>query len=102
MPEYKIRIHSAAIDDLQAAIEWYEGQMVGLGSRFKKQVVKQIDMLKASAGIYSIRYGEVRCVIIEKFPFMIHFTIDDNHKYVDILALFHTSRNPMIWKVGRH
>jgi plasmid stabilization system protein ParE len=101
MPEYKIRIHSEAMDDLQEAIEWYEDQMSGLGSRFKKQVVKQIDKLKATAGIYSIRYGEVRCVVIEKFPFMIHFTIDDNHNHVDILAIFHTSRNPMIWK-ARH
>ncbi|HQT59555.1 hypothetical protein, partial [Daejeonella sp.] len=39
-----------------------------------------------------------RTTVIEKFPFMIHFTIDDNHQYVDILALFHTSRNPMIWE----
>ena len=98
MPEYKIRIHSDAIDDLQKATKWYEDQVDGLGSRFEKQVVKQINKLKTTAGIYTIRYYKVRCVVIEKFPFMIHFTIDDNHQYVDILALFHTSRNPMIWE----
>jgi len=98
MPDYKIRIHSEAFDDLQKATEWYEDQLAGLGSRFEKQVVKQINKLKTTAGIYTIRYNEVRCVVIEKFPFMIQFTIDNNHQYVDILALFHTSRNPMIWK----
>ena len=58
MPDYKIRIHSEAFDDLQKATKWYEDQLAGLGSRFEKQVVNQINKLKTTAGIYTIRYIE--------------------------------------------
>lgn len=34
---------------------------------------------------------------IEKFPYMVHFTVDEKNGIVKILAVIHTSRNPDIW-----
>jgi hypothetical protein len=47
---------------------------------------------------YAIRYADVRCMLVKKFPFMVHFTIDENQKLVEVFAVHHTSRNPKIWE----
>lgn len=73
----------------------------GLGSRFQKQAKAQINSLKKNPLGSAIRYANVRCLLIKKFPFMIHFTIDDKQKLVEVFAVYHTSRNPKIWIAGR-
>nr|WP_315221103.1 type II toxin-antitoxin system RelE/ParE family toxin [uncultured Flavobacterium sp.] len=73
-------------------------QSKGLGLRYKNQTKKQINSLKKNPYLFSIKYDEIRCRKIEKFPFLIHYTIDDELKVVNVFAIFHTSRSPEIWK----
>ncbi len=94
---YKVKIDQEALLDLQEIIEWYNKQTQGLGTRFFKQTTSQINSLKKTPFIYSNRYADVRCMIIKKFPFMVHYKIDSNEKTIIIFAIFHTSRNPKIW-----
>ena len=95
---YKIKIDQDALLDLQEIIEWYNQQAQGLGARFFKQTKSQINTLKKSPFVYANRYGDVHCMIIKKFPFMVHYNIDSCHKTIIIFAVFHTSRNPKIWE----
>ncbi|WP_310558233.1 type II toxin-antitoxin system RelE/ParE family toxin [Flavobacterium sp.] len=44
-----------------------------------------------------MKYNEIRCRKIEKFPFLIHYQINENLNIVTVFAVFHTSRNPEIW-----
>jgi len=37
-------------------------------------------------------------MVINKFPFMVHFTLDLDKKIVTIIAVLHTSLHPKIWK----
>lgn len=97
MQLYKIQIQKQAISDIQQAIIWYNDQLKGLGKRFHIQVKSQIDLLESNAHHYGIRYADVRCVLVKKFPFLIHFTIDELSKTVNVFAVIHTSRNPTIW-----
>lgn len=48
MTKYKISIDSDALQDIQHATDWYNQQVKGLGSRFQKQVKKQINSLKSN------------------------------------------------------
>jgi len=95
MSSYKIKVFPEALTDIQKATDWYNEQSYGVGTRFQKQVIKQIDKLSTTAEGYKIRYSEVRCMVIKKFPFMVHFLIED--ETVVIFAILHTSRNPKIW-----
>ena len=97
MPNFKISVDAEALQDIQDATDWYNEQLPGLGSRFQKQVKNQINSLKKNARGYAIRYGDVRFVLIKKFPFLVHFVLDESRKTVDIIAVLHTSRNPRIW-----
>jgi hypothetical protein len=98
MMKYKILIDEEALSDIQEATNWYNEQLQGLGSRFQKQTKLQINSLKTDADIYTNRYADVRCMLIQKFPFMVHYTIDNINFTVNIIAVLHTSRNPKIWE----
>ncbi len=71
-------------------IEWYELQLKGLGSRYKNQTQKQINALKNDPYLFSVKYKTIRCKKIEKFPFLIHYQIDEKTKTVTVFAVFHT------------
>ncbi len=43
----------------------------------------------------------VRTAVLDVFPFMIHYIIDETQKSIIITAALHTSRNPDIWKPDR-
>ena len=83
--------------DLEQAIDWYEEQRPGLGKNFYLSVRDQILRLQSTALNFSIRYDDIRCLTMKKFPYMIHYRIDIETCSVKIEALFHTSRNPAVW-----
>jgi len=99
--KHKIKIDVEALHDIQEATDWYIMQSDNLGNRFQKQVKLQIDNLEKNAFTFGIRYANVRCMLIKKFPFLVHFTIDEVNNTVNIFALLHTSRIPEIWKTRR-
>lgn len=88
MDKYKVKIDADALLDIQEATDWYNGELPGLGSRFQKQVKQQINSLKMKAGNYSIRYKDIRCMIIKKFPFLVHFNIENSTMTVMYSQLF--------------
>ncbi len=94
---FQLKIDTDALNDIQETFEWYETQLKGLGLRYKTQAKKQINSLKKDPYLFSIKYNEIRCRKIEKFPFLIHYLINENTKTVTVFAVFHTSRNPEIW-----
>ena len=94
---FQLKIDTDALNDIQETFEWYETQLKGLGLRYKTQAKKQINSLKKDPYLFSIIYNEIRCRKIEKFPFLIHYLINENTKTVTVFAVFHTSRNPEIW-----
>jgi hypothetical protein len=98
MKFFKIKIHQEAFLDILEITEWYNNRVPGLGIRFQKNTKKQITTLKQNAYSYSIRYHDVRCSLVKKFPFLIHYIIDEANSIVNVFAIIHTSRNPKIWE----
>jgi plasmid stabilization system protein ParE len=98
MKPYKVRISPDALLDIQEATNWYNEQVPKLGTRFQDDTKNQINKLKNNALKHSIRYADVRCALIKKFPFLIHFVVDEDNQLVEIFAILHTSRNPKIWE----
>jgi len=93
---YDVVVNPKSIMDIQKAIDYYDEQQVGLGKKFEGTLNKYLLKLQKNP-FFSIRYDKVHCLPIKKYPFMIHFTIDEKKKEVTIRALFHTSLNPDIW-----
>lgn len=96
MDKYKVRIDIEALTDIREAYSWYEEQSKDLGKRYKSQVISQINTLKKNPYLFSIKYNDIHCLKIKKFPFLVHFNIKENT--VNVFAVLHTSMNPKIWE----
>lgn len=84
--------------DIQDTARWYEKQQKGLGKRFINQVREKIRLIEKFPKSARLRNDRLRTAILETFPFMIHYHLDEDKKNVIIFAILHTSRNPKIWE----
>lgn len=75
---FHLKIDVDALNDIQETFEYYEIQLKGLGLRYKIQAKMQINSLKKDPYLFSLKYNEIRCRKIEKFPFLIHYLINEN------------------------
>ncbi|MCV9387753.1 type II toxin-antitoxin system RelE/ParE family toxin [Reichenbachiella ulvae] len=94
---FKIRLEPEAYEDIQESIEWYNEQKSGLGRKFHAQVKNSFNVLKTQPS-FQIRYDNVHCLPVKKYPYMIHFTVDKSNKIVTVHAVLHTRRDPKTWK----
>ena len=97
MKNYKVKIEPEALVDIQEITEWYNKQQPGVGKRFQNTAIKQINKLNKGPHIYAIRYKRIRCVGVKKFPYMVHFFINEETETVEILSVISTYRDPKIW-----
>ena len=102
MNKYLLHLDIGALQDIQDITDWYNEQSPGLGLRFQKQVMLEIRKLENYQDSYGIRYSNVRCKVVKKFPFLIHFVTNDASLSVEVYAVIHTSRNPKIWEEKRN
>ena len=82
--------------DIQDAIDWENKRNAGLGKRFLEELEQKLFIIAKTPYIGSIRYETVRCVVTTVFSYLIHYTVDDTAKQINILRILHTSREP-IW-----
>ena len=97
MKEYKVKIEPEALKDIQEITDWYDEAQTKLGQRFQNITIKQVDSLRNNPHGYEIRYNEIRCMPLKKFPYMVHFYINEEKQFVEVLAVISTDRNPKIW-----
>ncbi len=95
---YKSLILPSAKRDIEEAARWYDKKQKGLGKRFIGEVREKVNFIKQNPEACNLRYDNVRTAVLNIFPFMIHYIIDEINKYVIITAVLHTSRNPDLWK----
>ncbi len=94
---FSLVIETRAIGDIQEAIDYYDGQQPGLGERFKGALNKRLLTLEKNP-FFRVRYDQVRCLSVKKFPYMVHFTVNERQQVVTVLAVFHTSLDPKKWQ----
>ena len=94
---YSIEISETAEDDIREAFLWYEDQKDDLGNLFESHVSKVIESIQRNPFKTQIRYGNTRIFFLEKFPYGIHFRVNEQEKSILIVAVFHTSRTPEKW-----
>lgn len=93
---FTIFIEPLALLDIQQAIDYYDEKQAGLGKKFESALNHHLISLENNP-FFKIRYDRVRCVPVNKYPYMIHFTIEEVAKSVTVRAVFHTSLDPDNW-----
>jgi plasmid stabilization system protein ParE len=94
---YNTIIKEQAQNDLKEAVKWYNLQKIGLGKRFLNQVREKTGILKQNPFLCQVRYSQIRTAIVDQFPYLIHYYIDENQKTIVIIAVLHSARKPDLW-----
>ncbi len=93
----KLVVRPIAELDANQAYEWYEEQEEGLGDRFRHAIKRTIDSIMVRPLTFQVIFGSnIRHAVIQDFPYRIIFSTDS--EFIVIFAIFHNSRNPIIWR----
>lgn len=93
MQPFEIKIHDRAIQDIWEGFNYYEEKQTGLGIRFNRSVFIAFESLKLNP-FYQVRYSTFRCLPLKRFPYMIHFEIDEQLKRVNVYAVVNAYLDP--------
>lgn len=95
--KFEIRISLEAEEDIFESFVWYEKQKSGLGEIFLVEIENSIQKLAENPDFYPYWYRKkVKAYFVDPFPFLILFIKKEG--FVDVISVFHSSRNPKIWK----
>jgi plasmid stabilization system protein ParE len=88
----KLRYTPRAAHELEVAVDWYEEQYPGLGIEFLDSVDAALALILDNPSIYPRTHEYFRRCLIKRFPFSIHFTIEDD--VIVLHSLFDNRRDP--------
>ena len=90
----KVKISSLAQKDLMESSEWYDEQTSGLGERFAEIIYIDINTIVKDPLIYKKVKSNIREFVVDQFPYL--FIYEYKNEMVNIIRIFHTSRNPKL------
>ncbi|KRD11374.1 hypothetical protein ASE21_06605 [Flavobacterium sp. Root901] len=73
--------------------EYYESLSNGLGTKFFNEFQDYVETL-ISFPFFEEKYNTVRTLPLKKFPYTIHFTVDESKKTVYIYAITSNYQDP--------
>lgn len=80
--------------DILEIVEYYKEINTDLAVKFLDQLEETKKYIFDFPESFQIRYHKVRTILIENFPYHIHYLIDDSNKQIIILAIIHSYKNP--------
>jgi|SRR5665213_1154369 len=94
MPRFTVKYVPEALEEIKQAVDYYNKLSDGLGNRFKQNILEAIKTTKLNPTYNSFRYDDVRFAVVKKFPYAVHYTIDQDNHTVKIQAVLAFSQNP--------
>jgi toxin ParE1/3/4 len=95
MKIFTVIFSPVAIDDVEQAVNYYEGKQTGLGKRFVAQLQLILNTIKRNPLFATVRYDDIRCTGNKKFPYLVHYHINEVELFVTIIAVYSTYREPL-------
>ncbi len=90
---FEIIILLRADVEVDEIAEYYESLCSGLGTKFFNEYQDYVETLKTFP-FFEEKYNIVRILPLKKFPYKIHFTVDQNEKIVTLLAVTSNYQDP--------
>ncbi|RZJ98707.1 MAG: type II toxin-antitoxin system RelE/ParE family toxin [Flavobacterium sp.] len=90
---FKIIILKRAALEIDEAVFYYENIRLKLGERFLMDYENHLKYL-TTLPFFEVKYNIIRKLSFKKFPYTLHFTVDENEKIVSILAVTCDYQNP--------
>lgn len=94
---FTYEFRDAARLEFDDAADWHLGISEDKRDDFVLAVDVTISNILTRPRSYPIVEGNlIRRALVNRFPYAVFFLLDGDH--IVILAVFHTSRNPLIWR----
>ena len=87
---------AAARADILDAVGWYEARQSGLGQRFLSDLNALTTRIGQSPLQFPVLRYDVRRAAVRRFPYGVFFRVLP--ELVQVIACFHTSRDPIQWQ----
>lgn len=91
-----VLVQPAAEADIVEAALWYESRALGLGSEFLGLVEAGIDAIRRTPNAFPRVRGDVRRVLLRRFPFALYFLPEPSA--IRVIACLHVRRDPTRWQ----
>lgn len=94
MEEYIVTFSPMALIDIEQAIYYYDNLQKGLGAKFNGRLQATLNSIRRNALFASVRYDDIRCAQIQKFPYMVHYHVGSG-KEVTVVAVYSSYKQPL-------
>jgi toxin ParE1/3/4 len=91
-----IVLRDEAQSEFDEAFDFYEARQAGLGVDFVARVQRVIDRIAANPLLHRVVHGDIRKAVVNRFPYCVFYRPHTDR--VEIIAVFHTSRDPSVWQ----
>jgi plasmid stabilization system protein ParE len=92
----QVVLRDEAQKEFDEAFNYYEEQRWGLGIDFAERVQDVFDRIGENPKMHAVVLGDVRKAVVRRFPYCVYYRADAER--VEMIAVFHTSRDPSIWQ----
>ena len=92
----KILFTRAARADLAAAVRWYDTHAPHVVPQFREAVRTALIRIAENPKQFPPALKNTRRALLRRFPYILVFR--ETHDAVYVVAVFHTSRDPLVWK----
>ncbi len=93
---YRIFVRKKAESQILEAYTWHEQKQVHLGDVFLRAIEDQFSRIEVNPFLFQLKYKNVHLAQTKKFPYGIFYLVDGDK--IIVIAVFHLSRNPSLWK----
>ncbi|WP_269243101.1 type II toxin-antitoxin system RelE/ParE family toxin [Flavobacterium limnophilum] len=95
--KYEIVYLPLVFEDIKETNDFYNSRVKGLGKEFVIAVKKEFKAILKNPLLFEIKYKNTRIAFTKRFPFGIHFEIQENSNRIVVKGVYHTSRNSELW-----
>lgn len=93
---FQLYLQTAAINDLQDAVDWYEAQKLGFGQEFLSAVGEILGFIEENPLIFVQVYRQKRRAALRRFPYNVIYVVEGD--IIRVSAIMHGKKDPAGWK----
>ena len=82
--------------ELTEARQWYSHHRKELDLEFMQCIEVALSRIQSNPRLFPVVYGGLRRAVVRRFPFAILYEVEAEE--IQIIAVFHSRRDPDVWK----
>ena len=92
---FLLELSAEAEQDFDNSYNYYFSKSNDIANLFYNQINSALSSIKEYPYLYQKVFANIRKFTLTKFPFVIYYQIQKSK--IQVIAVFHTSRNPQNW-----